>query len=1163
MAITKDDVIKLYVAMFNRAPEGDGVNAWYVAAIENNWGLAELAQSMLNAAVQVVKGNATYESIYPQYANLDLTNLTADTVRPVIETVYKILFNKDYTVDPEGIDGWVNNVVQNGQPLGNAIASIVLAAEQIYNDPNYPDPDAKKAATAFVNKIEVAKYVADNFPKFDGDFKKFQQFIKPVTDDPNSIQAAKDYIDLFKPQTFTLTVDPDMFSGGFGSDVFIAPTNTLDNGDQLDGKDGVDKLTASFDTSTGSLSIAPTVQNIEQINLKIIKEADNNDFTYDFSLTSGVKEIYITDNANDNNPANTETIELKNLSKSVKIGVDGGISVSDDADELKITFNDVNGTDDAANFVIENNGQVGTVTIAGVETLNIEAKGDANSENTIGKLTIENATILNVSGTGKVAINDLDGVNNTNLKTIDASQNTAGVVLGSVNAVVNNAIETITLGSGNDKVYINTGNLNSTTDNFDAGEGTDTAVLIGGTTDDVSVLKNFEDIMLADDFNTDAGKTVTYDLSKFTNSTIQKVVISEGTYDDNDANDDTLSITNIDGQEIYVKDAVLVNSAANAFILDLQAKNADSTIKLTIDNGTQANGADIEKITLTNVKTLNIDIIDPQNKLGTNQSVDISYVDVENLNLNSAVAASVVVKSNTKSVDASSSKGNITIDATAGFADATTKEGMTIKGGSGDDTIDLGNRAANDTVNAGAGDDLIKINSAQFDKNDTIDGGDGTDTLLFNGTIDLSGTNSAKLQGLSNVEVIGIDGGAGSRTLTIDDATLSAANNNLTLIVKGDNDGNADANTVDVSSVVLNIGKITLDLSDDAGYTASTNPDTLTFKGGNAQETVVGGAGDDTFEYATTAYLSSADKIDGGAGNNTLKLSQAGSGDENITAEQLSGVKNIQTITIEVDDDTNKTKTITITDTVAKALVGTGGTLTINTNDTGGDASDNAAIKVDASAVSSEVKLSITGNDADDTLIGGAGDDTLNGGAGADTLTGGAGKDIFNITNGGGDIIKDLNLGGNTAATNVDKIKITGLVIQDPTTGNLEIAADGTWNGTEGANEGVEFITSDPTTGDLNEDIDVVVYQFKTFADTDAVDTQLEDDFNMASTNQADKIVIWADDFQRVHISKAVDGNDGSDDGNDFTVTDLAIIEGISITELTSDNLDMLDFLFV
>ncbi|HDD44830.1 MAG TPA: hypothetical protein ENG63_08245, partial [Candidatus Desulfofervidus auxilii] len=60
MAVTRDDVIKLYVAMFHRAPEGNAVDTWVQAAESEGWGLAELAQTMCAAAIEVVQSDESY-----------------------------------------------------------------------------------------------------------------------------------------------------------------------------------------------------------------------------------------------------------------------------------------------------------------------------------------------------------------------------------------------------------------------------------------------------------------------------------------------------------------------------------------------------------------------------------------------------------------------------------------------------------------------------------------------------------------------------------------------------------------------------------------------------------------------------------------------------------------------------------------------------------------------------------------------------------------------------------------------------------------------------------------------------------------------------------------------------------------------------------------------
>ena len=190
--ISKEDVAALYVALFNRAPEGAGLNSWYEAALLNNWGIGELAESMLLAAQQIVSSNVEYQSIYPQYVNIDPSN--PDSVRAIIETVYKTLFNKSYYDDPNGIDTWVSNVVSGIQSIGEAIASIEIVAKQIGLGEIHADDQTVKAAKTFLNRINAALYVSENIQDFDGDFTKFQNYILEVNDDPTSLETLKNQI---------------------------------------------------------------------------------------------------------------------------------------------------------------------------------------------------------------------------------------------------------------------------------------------------------------------------------------------------------------------------------------------------------------------------------------------------------------------------------------------------------------------------------------------------------------------------------------------------------------------------------------------------------------------------------------------------------------------------------------------------------------------------------------------------------------------------------------------------------------------------------------------------------------------------------------------------------------------------------------------------------
>jgi len=188
--IRKEDVAALYIALFNRAPEGEGLNYWYQMALENQWGLAEIAENMFIAVQELLKQNPEYIDIYPQYANIDPQDY--NSVFSIVETIYKNVFNKDSSVDFEGINYWVNQVLSGNLTLGNLAANIIYVA---MNTDWSSDPEAYKAYLTFINRIEAAIYVAETIQTFDGDFQKFQNYILQVTDDKASLENVKTLIE--------------------------------------------------------------------------------------------------------------------------------------------------------------------------------------------------------------------------------------------------------------------------------------------------------------------------------------------------------------------------------------------------------------------------------------------------------------------------------------------------------------------------------------------------------------------------------------------------------------------------------------------------------------------------------------------------------------------------------------------------------------------------------------------------------------------------------------------------------------------------------------------------------------------------------------------------------------------------------------------------------
>jgi Ca2+-binding RTX toxin-like protein len=313
-----------------------------------------------------------------------------------------------------------------------------------------------------------------------------------------------------------------------------------------------------------------------------------------------------------------------------------------------------------------------------------------------------------------------------------------------------------------------------------------------------------------------------------------------------------------------------------------------------------------------------------------------------------------------------------------------------LEGGSGNDTLTTGSGA--DQVIAGDGDDTIAL-APNLTAADAIDGGNGKDTVTLNGNY-AAGTTFAATT-IVNVETITFTNGF-SYKLILDDATnaVSLTVNGSTLVAANALylDGSAETSAALTATGGTGIDTLIGGAGDDS-LTGGTGDDLL--RAGAGTDTLSGGNGNDSLELG--ANLSAADKIDGGANTDTLKLD----GDYSTgVVFNATTVINVETITVAAGHDY---------------------ALTLD------NASNSAGLKVDGSALGAANRLTLNGSAetasaltaiggaGDDALTGGSANDVLQGGAGADTLTAGTGNDT--LQGGAGDDI--LVLGANLAATDV------------------------------------------------------------------------------------------------------------------------------------------------
>lgn len=344
-------------------------------------------------------------------------------------------------------------------------------------------------------------------------------------------------------------------------------------------------------------------------------------------------------------------------------------------------------------------------------------------------------------------------------------------------------------------------------------------------------------------------------------------------------------------------------------------------------------------------------------------NVDLGYWDGTDENLDGTTL--------TATLDASALTGNLTVEVG--------DQVNSVKGGSGDDTIIIGDVTTFDQAAKGG----LKVS-----------GGNGRDTIGFYeadwATI-AAGSASAR-QGLSGFEVLSIQSAldtanydvsriagitsfvAADGVATTETATVQNLGANATVTLAGDlvnNDGTLKGvlktdGTADAVTLVLNA-----DFADDNDTSAESTDVTVTVELAEVEELTVNATGTQTADITPLVANYKADFV-----TYTLALTNdvieklTITGDQKVVfataASQLSlalidASANTAGVTIDAD----------LTDTTANGA---------------------AALTIKGSATAANT---LTGSDNADTIIGGAKADTITGGAGADTLTGGNGNDIF------------------------------------------------------------------------------------------------------------------------------------------------------------------------
>ena len=760
MAVTKAQVAQLYVALFNRAPEGAGLNAWVSAGVFRDQ--AQTADAMLQSPAIAAYFNGRI-----------------DTNRGYVENIYKNILGKDYSQDPDGINAWVRHL-----ELGHSRGETLVTLFQVARSPEAIAADPT-AAAVFANKTAIAAYMAEKITDIESDgsgnfnYAPFQQIIETTNSTNLEEQKAKidQLADAAKPGSKIFTTGVDTLKGTEGDDTFSAvyysgdgdKTSTLSSLDTLDGLGGKDtlKVTVLKNGSNSELDLDNIdnamrgVTNIENLEIrsevtikapvapalmsKLSKGLDNLSITSpgDIKLETDTKEKVAID---------TNKIATLTADKAKEISVKGGDDSAISAKEATkasinlgtntkvLTVAAPDGLSKVEDLSLANLKLAAALTAAKLVKINVkdvdftssqiatnEEKVDLTTNYTekgTAKLQADNATQLTIHANGEKEStiefvsaspnhNKLEKVTfdgnakdlkiNLQLETALKDVNAASFTGNFAELKVKNiAGSQVLLGSGNDVVDIDDTAAEQT---INGGAGTDLisiSTTIAGAGADKVTLKNFEGIRINNAVANDI------DMSKWEG--FNNITLAQGA-------SAVKSLTNVLNNSTITVEKNDLSNDLKVEIKDADTGTADK-LNLVLDPKDITNGKVKGQFQVDNIE--NIDIVSKldEKKIATAENT----VNLK-AGADKGTLANIVVKGDAnstiltldanfkkvKTVDASTLKGKFTFDASDHL-----DEKSVIKGGAGDDEITFGSRSGV-TVTGGAGDDTFTVTKVGTD----------------------------------------------------------------------------------------------------------------------------------------------------------------------------------------------------------------------------------------------------------------------------------------------------------------------------------------------------------------------------------------------------------------------------------------------------------------
>lgn len=1015
MAITvqmREQVSQLYVALFGRAPDGEGLGYW-VGQLDAGKTMVDVANTMYATAPARV--------LYPSF----LTN------QEIIGNFYTNVLGR--TADAEGLAFWTAKLNAAGATAGSVIAEMI----NIVANYSGTDPAGLTSQALFNNKVAVAQWYGEQ----NGNIAGANTVLTAVTSDPASVDAAKTG-GAQSGETFMLTKDVEVVTGTSGNDTIRGVVtdasddtkNTLNQLDEINGGAGTDTLKIS-NSAAGAIKL-PTLNSVEVVELSStdIASIDTSAYTdvTDLNVIKVGAGKAITATAADATNIKVEAAVTGAGATTVNGGKDVTVKLTGEAGDQSAVKVIVGGTTAAKGAVVVDvaaekaqdtsakDVKLNAIEVTGGKTISVTQHVGDSSGLTAGAASKSTHTQGSVTIVADASTTDVTVKQD---KAVTGAAGTKGVTavasVQSVKFVDLAATETVTLTDGTKSLVFTAGaggalaaDVAKAFSNLINGAAIG-AVAAGDTQGSGSNTKGvFSGELVGWTSGAASGDTVT-----FTQATAAATLASAATGGSNKAVTVTQTTAEVTGATAAANVLEVVTG-----VVKITAGAALKTV--TVDGFATSTGGDGIIGTATALDTV---------KLSNGTSIDVNSADTLNLTLADVTGTVDVKQAKTLNVDVTTTG---TTGASTLAAGAATTVKVTGTGKIGDGGTALAVATSIDTVGMTAGTADFKIDGTKT----TYAGGAAVDTVTISANqviskaIDLGAGNDkldmSAVTTTASVPTATLDGGAGDADTVLLAAAYAAGVDATAFKAKVKNFERLELTAVTANT---NVDVGALGFGDYVITNGVTTAKTLTLTNVNSNGTVELGAS--TADYATGVTVLVKDADVSGHNSDVLNVvATVAAADRNHGTLTVANVETVNITTKDTAPGTVASPTINTSDLVLTAdkatsstikgnanldlvLTGSDKLVTVNATDLTGnltlDAHGKAAMTITGGSGADTIKASVGATAKADVIVGGAGNDILYAGSNGASLTGGAGNDLFMLVNTAGD-----NTGGGTFAYN-------------------------------------------------------------------------------------------------------------------------------------------------